>query len=180
MWRAYSWDYMYVNVETASPPALHIGGHITKAPAVKITPWGPFIFKSSTSYTKFLSIIAKGIIAGSTKCLICIGMQWQFDQPQNATKKPITNKMGYKVIITTLLTQPKDYCIMVSMPSPTKHVNDVVSYYISLSFPPFLHCFTLQRGTALHQALGIFQWCPQAEAPGQMEAWRASWFNWTS
>jgi hypothetical protein len=40
---------MYVNVKMAPPPALHVGGHITKAPAVKITPQGPFIFESNTS-----------------------------------------------------------------------------------------------------------------------------------
>ena len=93
---------MYVNIKTVPPPALHVGGRITKAPAVKITPQ-----------------------------LVRAGMQWRFDQPQNTAKKPVTNEMGYKVMITTLLTQPKDYSIMISMPPPMKHVNDVMSHHIN-------------------------------------------------
>jgi len=67
---------MYVNVETAPPSTLHVGGHATKAPAIKITPRGPFTFTSNTSYTNFLTIIAKGVIAGITDCLVRAGMQW--------------------------------------------------------------------------------------------------------
>jgi len=123
---------MYVNVETAPPPALRVGGRVIKAPAVKITPRGPFTFESNTSYANFLAIIAKGVVAGSADCLVRAAMQWRFDRPQNAAKKPVTNEMGYKVMITTLLTRPKDYSITISMPPPTKHVNDVVSYYFNI------------------------------------------------
>jgi len=93
---------MYVNVEIAPPPILCVRGHTMKAPAIKITPRGPFTFASNTSYTNFLSIVAKGIVTGSTDCLTCACMQWRFDWPQNAAKKPVTNEMGYKVMITTL------------------------------------------------------------------------------
>ena len=121
---------LYVNVKTAPPPALCVRGHVTKALAIKITPRGPFIFESNTSYAEFLSIVAKGVVTGSTDCLVCV-VQWWFNWPQNAAKKPVTNEMGYKAMIMTLLTQPKDYSIMISMPPPTKHVNDMVSYHIN-------------------------------------------------
>lgn len=140
---------MYVNVETPPPPMLRVGGRVTKAPAIKITPRGPFILYSTASYTEFLSVIAKGVVAGSTDCLTRALMEWRFDRPQNAAKKPVTNEMGYKVMMKTILERKKDHCVTVSMPPPTKHVNDVVSHNRDIRICVLYLCHLFSLGVLL-------------------------------
>jgi hypothetical protein len=65
-------------------------------------------------------------------------MQWRFDRPANATKKPVTNETGFKVMITSLLERKKDWTITISMPPPNKHIDDVVCPLISLPEPYLL------------------------------------------
>jgi len=117
---------MYVNVETPPPP-VHVTGRVAKPLGPKITVRGPFAFQSNISYADFLSIVAKGVGTRSTNCIIRAEMQWRFDRPANAAKRPVTNGEGYEAMITTILTKSKDYTITVSIPPPTKHVDDVVS-----------------------------------------------------
>jgi hypothetical protein len=119
---------MYVNVETPPPPPVRVAGRVTKLPGPKITVRGPFAFQSNISYADFLSIVAKGVGTRSANCIVRAEMQWRFDRPANAAKRPVTNEEGYEAMITTILTKSKDYAITVSIPPPTKHVDDVVSF----------------------------------------------------
>jgi hypothetical protein len=118
---------MYVNVEMPPPPPVHVTSRVAKPLGPKITVRGPFTFQSNISYADFLLIVAKGVGTRSTNCIIRAEMQWRFDRLANAAKRPVTNREGYEAMITTILTKSKDYAITVSIPPPTKHVDDVVS-----------------------------------------------------
>ena len=119
---------MYVNVKTPPPPPVRVASHVTKLPGPKITVRGPFTFQSNISYANFLSIVAKGVGMCSANCIVQAEMQWRFYRPANTAKRLVTNEEGYEAMITTILTKSKDYAITVSIPPPTKHVNDVASF----------------------------------------------------
>jgi len=122
---------VYLNVETPPPPALHVGNQTIRQAAIKVTPRGPFIFDFANDYAAFLSMITIGARAGHPDCLVRSGMQWRFDRPANSSKKPVTNETGFKAMITTLLEWKKDWTIMVSMPPPIKHTDEVISNFSS-------------------------------------------------
>ena len=79
-----------------------------------------------------------GARAGHPDCLIRSGMQWRFDRPANAMKKPVTNETSFKFMITSLLEWNKDWTIAVSMLPPNKHVDDAVCYPIASQLEIYL------------------------------------------
>ena len=132
---------MYVNIKTPPPLPICVAGHITKPPGPKITVQGPFAFQSNISYNDFLSIVAKGMGMCSANCIIWAKMWWRFNWLANAAKRLVTPKEGYEPMITTILrlAKSKDYAITVSIPPPTKHVNDVVSFVMYATSQLVLH-----------------------------------------
>jgi hypothetical protein len=54
-------------------------------------------------------------------------MEWKFDRPGNAVKRPLMDKVGYDVMISTIVSRHKDFVISLTMPPPTPNVWDVVS-----------------------------------------------------
>jgi hypothetical protein len=98
----------------------------------KVTSHGPFLFSSSKNYDDFLAMISQG--AGvHPDYLVKSSMEWCFDRPANSSRKPIMNKTGFTVMMSSLHDQKKDWQITVSMAPPVKGVEDVVSL-------SFLYC----------------------------------------
>jgi hypothetical protein len=80
----------YLYVETPAPRALAIRKGNAKPAPPQITPLGPYIFLSSLNFEGFLQIIANGCHA-KTANIALAGLQWKFDRPGNAQKKPLGN-----------------------------------------------------------------------------------------
>lgn len=110
-----------VEVQTPAPPVLAVRKTSTKPLAPKTTELGPYKLNSSSLYSDFLHIVAKGCQT-KTANLDLASMKWRPDRPNNAKPKPLTNETGYDVMITTLLGRRKDYnfTILMSPPSAVK------------------------------------------------------------
>jgi len=116
----------YIYVSSAAPQITRVGTKTINTPAPKITPCGPFIFSSSLPFNSFITLVAKAVRCLPTS-LVTSQMEWKFDRPGNAVKKPLMDKVGYDVMISTIISCHKDFIISISMPPPTPNVRDVVS-----------------------------------------------------
>ncbi|KAJ7934810.1 hypothetical protein B0H13DRAFT_1854808 [Mycena leptocephala] len=111
----------FIEVETPAPPLLSVRTKNTKPPAPKTTLLGLFEFSSSISYPNFIRIVAQACRT-QTENLVHSSMQWKFDRPNNAKRRPLTNAVGLGIAIKTLKERKKDYAFTLFMapPSPIK------------------------------------------------------------
>jgi hypothetical protein len=110
-----------IEVETPAPLVLSVRKSNAKPLAPKTTVLGPYEIKSSICYPDFLRIIAKACRT-QTENLVLTSMEWKFDRPNNAKRRPLTNDVGLGVAIKTLKAHHRDYAFTVFMspPSPIK------------------------------------------------------------
>jgi hypothetical protein len=54
-------------------------------------------------------------------------MQWRFDRPNNAARRPLTTETGLKVAIKSLVERKKDYNFTVYMSPPSLVKKELVS-----------------------------------------------------
>ncbi|KAJ7100548.1 hypothetical protein C8R44DRAFT_747582 [Mycena epipterygia] len=106
-----------VEVQTPPPPILAVRKTSAKAPPPKTTELGPYKFNLAKDYPDFLHVIAKACQT-TTSNLDVVSMMWKFDRPNNSKPKPVTNKTGFDVMITTLLGRRKDYNFVILMAPP--------------------------------------------------------------
>ncbi|KAJ7112243.1 hypothetical protein C8R44DRAFT_741937 [Mycena epipterygia] len=106
-----------VEVQTPPPPILAACQISAKAPPPKTTELGPYKFNSAKDYSDFLQVIAKACQT-TTSNLDVVSMRWKFDLPNNSKPKPVMNKTGFDVMITTLLSRRKDYNFVILMAPP--------------------------------------------------------------
>lgn len=96
---------------------------------LKITAWSPFTSNSKNNYKTFLSLVTKTVMC-SVDSLDHTPMEWKFNWPANAKLKPLMSEMCYNAMVSTVLGHKKDFVVTISMKSPQKHINNVVSLSI--------------------------------------------------
>ncbi|KAJ7790902.1 hypothetical protein B0H14DRAFT_3568412 [Mycena olivaceomarginata] len=107
-----------IEVETPAPPILTVRKGNAKPIPPKTTTLGPYEFRSSVTYPDFLAMITKACQTRPEN-LSLSSMQWRFDRPNNATRRPLTTETGLKVAIKSLAERKKDYNFTVYMSPPS-------------------------------------------------------------
>jgi hypothetical protein len=131
---------VYLYVETPPPPALNVRKRATRPPPTQTTELGPYIFNSSINYTDFLRILADGCCT-KTANLAIDTLQWKFDRPGNAQKKPLSTKTAFDVMIQSLKDRHKDYVFSVYMRPPLPVKKELVRQSTTLPLDPLTRHF---------------------------------------
>ncbi|KAJ7155294.1 hypothetical protein C8R46DRAFT_1041461 [Mycena filopes] len=104
-------------VQTPPPPILSTRRN-TKPLPPKVTTLGPFEITSASSFSEFISVIAAACDTNKAN-LSLDSLQWKFDRPANSKAKPVTNDVGFRVMVKALVARRKDYDFSVLMAPPS-------------------------------------------------------------
>jgi len=88
---------------------------------------GPFFFSTTDSFASFKKTVAAALPC-KVKLLPIDKMQWAYEKPKNATRKPLSTEDGFKAMVLSLEERRKDLVVVLSMPPPK--ADDVVCFLI--------------------------------------------------
>lgn len=116
----------YIHVSApAALPSTNVRGRRTAPKPTAAAVKGPFFFQTTDSFASFKRTVATALPC-KVKLLPIDKMQWAYEKPKNATRKPISTEDGFKAMVLSLEERKKDLVVVLSMPPPK--ADDVVRF----------------------------------------------------